>query len=172
MCEEPVQLPTDPGSGASDEAWRSRADELEFGRTSSRVLKWDWLLDSVSQRTILWYDTTTNGLIKQRNKKTYRNPIILAREMSLMMEMEELSRADLARKLGLSRARVTQMLNLLKLPEELFREIEELGDYWDRQLVTERQLRNSICFFRNQELYELTTLNEINPDFKSQISLR
>ncbi|MCD4847729.1 MAG: hypothetical protein K8R76_06030 [Candidatus Aegiribacteria sp.] len=61
-----------------------------------------------------------------------------------MMEMEELSRADLARKLGLSRARVTQMLNLLKLPDSLISEIEEMGDYWIRQLVTERSLRNLI----------------------------
>ena len=57
------------------------------------------------------------------------------------MDMEELSRADLARKLGLSRARVTQMLNLLGLPEILIAEIEEMGDYWKRQLITERQLR-------------------------------
>ena len=57
------------------------------------------------------------------------------------MEMEELTRADLARKLGLSRARVTQMLNLLGLPEILISEIEGMGDYWSRQLVTERQLR-------------------------------
>lgn len=100
-----------------------------------------WRLDSVSQRTILWYDTTNNGIIKQRNKKTYRNPIILAREMALMMEMEDLSRAELARKLGLSRARVTQMLNLMKLPENLISEIEEMGDYWIKQLVTERKIR-------------------------------
>jgi ParB-like chromosome segregation protein Spo0J len=59
------------------------------------------------------------------------------------MEMEELSRADLARKLGLSRARITQMLNLLGLPEILISEIEEMGDHWSRQLVTERQLRRS-----------------------------
>ena len=103
-----------------------------------------WRLDRVSQRTILWYDTSSNGLIIQRTKKTYRNPIILAREMSLLMEMEELSRADLARKLGLSRARVTQILNLLGLPEMLISEIEEMGDYWSRQLVTERQLRRLI----------------------------
>ena len=103
-----------------------------------------WRLDSVSQRTILWYDTSSNGLIKQQTKKTYRNPIILARKMSLLMEMEELSRADLARKLGLSRARVTQTLNLLGLPEILILEKEEMGDYWSRQLVTERQLRRSI----------------------------
>ena len=60
------------------------------------------------------------------------------------MELEELSRADLARKLGLSRARVTQILNLLGLPEILIVEIEEMGDYWSRQLVTERQLRRRL----------------------------
>ena len=58
-----------------------------------------------------------------------------------MMEMEELSRAELARKLGFSRARVTQMLTLLELPDNLISEIEEMGDHWIRQLVTERQLR-------------------------------
>lgn len=58
-----------------------------------------------------------------------------------MMEMEKLSRADLARKLSLSRARVTQILNLLGLPEVLISEIEGMGDNWSRQLVTERQLR-------------------------------
>jgi len=107
----------------------------------SLILK--WCLDSVSQRTILWFDTTRSNKIKRKSKKTFRHPIILAREMALMMEMEELSRADLARKLSLSRARVTQILNLLGLPEILISEIEEMGDYWSRQLVTERQLRRS-----------------------------
>ncbi|MCK5117501.1 MAG: winged helix-turn-helix transcriptional regulator, partial [Candidatus Aegiribacteria sp.] len=67
--------------------------------------------------------------------------IIQAREMYLMMKTGGLSQAELARKLGLSRARVTQMLNLLVLPEVLISEIEEMGDYWSRQLVTERKLR-------------------------------
>jgi len=62
------------------------------------------------------------------------------------MESENLNQAELARKLGLSRARVTQMLNLLKLPEALIQEIEEMGDYWDRPLITERKLRNSNSF--------------------------
>ena len=114
-----------------------------------------WRLDSVSQRTVLWYDITNNGIIKQRNKKTYRNPIILAREMSLVMEMEELTRADLARKLGLSRARVTQMLNLLELPEILILEIEEMGDYWNKQLVTERQLGKRISCLRDEKSISL-----------------
>ena len=60
------------------------------------------------------------------------------------MELEDLSKADLARKLGISRARVTQILNLLKLPEELLREVEEMGDNWNRKLVTERMLRAKV----------------------------
>jgi len=36
---------------------------------------------------------------------------------------------------------ITQWLCLLKLPEDKLREIETLGDYWDRQVVTERELR-------------------------------
>ena len=40
------------------------------------------------------------------------------------MELNNLTRTELARKLGISRARVTQMLNLLKLPEELKEEIQ------------------------------------------------
>jgi len=47
----------------------------------------------------------------------------------------------MARKLGCSLSRVSQMLHLLKLPEERQREIEALGDHWDRRVVTERGLR-------------------------------
>ena len=60
------------------------------------------------------------------------------------MELEGLSRADLARRFGCSRARVTQKLNLLNLPRDLLMEIESMGDYWDRRLVTERGLRRSL----------------------------
>ena len=58
------------------------------------------------------------------------------------MELEDLTKADLARKLGISRARITQMLNLLKLPEELKEENETMRDHWGRILVTERMLQN------------------------------
>ncbi|MCD6588375.1 MAG: hypothetical protein J7K88_07480 [Candidatus Fermentibacteraceae bacterium] len=61
--------------------------------------------------------------------------------MALEMDSNNLSRAELARKLGISRARVTPMLNLLKLPEELIKEVERMGDHWGRRLVTERTLR-------------------------------
>ena len=64
--------------------------------------------------------------------------------MALEMELNDLNKADLARKLGISRARVTQMLNLLKLPEDLTREVEEMGDHWGRRLITERMLRGKL----------------------------
>ena len=53
-----------------------------------------------------------------------------------------MSRADLARRSGCSRARVTQKLNLLNLPRDLLLEIEAMGGHWERRLVTERGLRN------------------------------
>ena len=64
--------------------------------------------------------------------------------MQLEMEYHNLTKAQLARKLNISRARVTQMLNLLKLPNELILEVEEMGDKWNRRLVTERMLRRIV----------------------------
>ena len=60
------------------------------------------------------------------------------------MEFNDFSKADLARRLGISRARVTQMFNLLKLPEDLVGEIEEMGDNWERRVMTEKMLRSKI----------------------------
>ena len=104
----------------------------------------NWRLDRVSQRTIFWYDVTIGNTTRNKSKKTFRNPIIQAKEMALEMELNDRSKADLSREMGISRARVTQMLNLLKLPEEIIREVEEMGDHWERRLVTERMFRNTL----------------------------
>jgi len=101
-----------------------------------------WRLGQVAQRTIFWFNATIGNQPLPISEKTFRNPIIQAKEMKLDMELNNLTRAELARKLGISRARVTQMLNLLRLPEELREEIEAMGDYWGRRLVTERMLRS------------------------------
>ena len=101
-----------------------------------------WRLGRVSQRTFFWYDTTINQAKQKKSKKTLRNPIIQAKEMQLEMEYQNLTKADLSRIMGISRARVTQILNLLKLPDELIREVEEMGDSWERRLVTKKMLRS------------------------------
>ena len=51
------------------------------------------------------------------------------------------SRAELARKLGVSRVRVTQVLNLLNIYPKILIRLQELGDPLDGQIVTERKLR-------------------------------
>jgi hypothetical protein len=72
----------------------------------------------------------------------YRNPIFLARQWQKdLAEGKYCSRADLSRKVGVSRARVTQILNLLKLPEEIIEKVASMGDPLLKPVVTERGLR-------------------------------
>lgn len=43
--------------------------------------------------------------------------------------------------MGVSRARATQWLDLLELPEEVIREALAKGDYWIRRVLREKKLR-------------------------------
>jgi transcriptional regulator with XRE-family HTH domain len=67
--------------------------------------------------------------------------MLYAMELRDRMLAEGINRAELARRLGVSRARVTQWLELLELPEDTQGKAEALGDNWNRQVVTERVLR-------------------------------
>jgi len=64
--------------------------------------------------------------------------------MELQEELvrDNLTRKQLAERHGITSDRVTQWLCLLKLPDEEKARILALGDYWERQLVTERELRS------------------------------
>jgi hypothetical protein len=74
--------------------------------------------------------------------RTYRNTIYLAQEWHKALENGDCSSpADLARKLGVSRARVTQVLRLLRLAPEVLKRIAALGDLLPSPIVTERRLR-------------------------------
>src|SRR5512137_2323156 len=73
--------------------------------------------------------------------KTFRNPLLYARELRDRMLAEGINRAELARRLGVSRARVTQWLDLLELPGEIQLRAEALGDNWSHHVVTERKMR-------------------------------
>ena len=84
----------------------------------------------------------TNQKITKISKHQYRNPIYLARQWRQdLFEGKYCSQADLSRKLGVSRARVTQILNLLKLPEEIVEKVYSMGDPLLKPVVTERNLR-------------------------------
>jgi hypothetical protein len=74
--------------------------------------------------------------------KSYRNPIFLAWEWQQALEHgHSPSRAALARKLDVSRARVTQVLRLLRLDQEVIDAVAALGDPLSSRIVTERRLR-------------------------------
>lgn len=79
---------------------------------------------------------------KTKPARTYRNPIFLAREWRKTLDSGEYaSQTALARKLGVSRVRVTQVLNLLKLIPEVLEKVAGLGNPLTSPIVTERRLR-------------------------------
>jgi len=60
-----------------------------------------------------------------------------------MIDREQVkNQSELAHKLGISRARVTQILNLLKLDKDALRQIEQIGDPMDKKVISERGLRD------------------------------
>ena len=54
---------------------------------------------------------------------------------------EAKNQAELARIKGISRARVTQILNLLKFDKSIIDNLELIGDPMDRKVISERELR-------------------------------
>jgi len=62
-------------------------------------------------------------------------------ELKEEIRREGLTQAELARKNGISRARVNQWLSLLKLPKSKIERVIAMGDDWARQVITERSLR-------------------------------
>jgi len=68
-------------------------------------------------RTFIYKFYFQTAVKKSSNpKKTYRNPIYLAKEYKKMIDSGKVkNQAELARIKGISRARVTQILNLLKI---------------------------------------------------------
>ena len=67
------------------------------------------------------------------------------------------NQSDLARKLKISRARVTQILNLLKLNSLYIQELEKLGDPLKSKIITERMFRPCI----NKSIQEQKVLLDI-----------
>jgi DNA repair protein RadC len=95
----------------------------------------------------------------------YRNPIYLAKEYKQMIDNGQVkNQSDLAQKLGISRARVTQILRLLKLNSLIVQELEKLGDPLESKIITERMLRpfvNKSTKEQKELLYVLKTLFKV-----------
>ena len=75
-------------------------------------------------------------------RRCYRNPICVALEWQRLLDSGEVpSRAELARRVGVSRARVTQVLRLLRLNSRVLESLIALGDPLPGRAVCERILR-------------------------------
>jgi len=72
--------------------------------------------------------------------QAYENPIEKAIGFQRIMQEENLNQTQLARKSEISRVRVHQLLNLLKLPEHQQKYILEYGK---EKRITERSLRKN-----------------------------
>ena len=68
------------------------------------------------------------------------------------------SQTSLARKLGVSRVRVTQVLNLLRLAPDVGEKIAGLGDPLTSPTVTERKLRPLVNLPRVEQRKQVRTL--------------
>jgi DNA repair protein RadC len=69
----------------------------------------------------------------------------LAKEYKKMLDSGEVkNQAELARIKGISRARVTQILNLLKLEKSIMDNLEKIGNQIDRKVICERKLRKGV----------------------------
>ena len=105
-----------------------------------------WYTGLVSSRTQAKHTYTLSirrpdlSKVKPETRK-YRNPVIYAQELHDEMVRDDLTRKQLAERHGVSSDRITQWLCLLKFPEDKIREIVSLGDYWNKQIITERDLR-------------------------------
>jgi ParB-like chromosome segregation protein Spo0J len=78
--------------------------------------------------------------IECRGAEPRENPIDVAHRLAGMLDQKvAATRAELARILGVSRARVSQYLGLLRLDEQLQREVRAQGPTMGRRGITEKQ---------------------------------
>lgn len=80
--------------------------------------------------------------VRQNKKKKYINPIYISIDWEKMLNSGNFkTQADLAKYLGVSRVRVVQMLNLLKLDSQVIDTLKGFGETFDKKLFGEKTLR-------------------------------
>ena len=102
----------------------------------------------MADRTIIWdvfdyfFEADLRRMRRIKPLRTYRKPILLAREWAETMEAGKFrSQGAFAKVIGLSHARVSQMLSILRLCPDAQATLEALGDPLYFPKITERKLR-------------------------------
>ncbi len=119
-----------------------------MAQSFSRSAPSDWLPGPMAERTLIWYvfdyifEADRRRMGWRKPVRTYRNPIFLAREWAEAMEAGSFrSQRAFAKAIGLSHARVSQVLGLLRLCPDARQALYGLGDPLYFRKVTERKLR-------------------------------
>ena len=99
-----------------------------------------------------------HNLIKV-DKTQYRNPIYLAMEWQRALDSGQYeSFSALARHFKVSRARVTQIMNLLSLSPKVLDIIRSLGDPINSHIVAERRLRYLLSLPDDEQADQINAL--------------
>jgi hypothetical protein len=106
----------------------------------------------MAERTIIWdvfdyiFEADRRRMGRIKPIRTYRNPIFLAREWAEAMEAGNFrSQRAFARAIGLSHARVSQVMGLLRLSAGAQETLDAIGDPLHSRTITERKLRPLVC---------------------------
>jgi hypothetical protein len=96
--------------------------------------------------------TTSNYNLIKICKGQYRNPVFLARERRKGLgDGKFTSSAAPTLHVNISRARVTQILNLLKLAPNVVEMISSLGDLLRSHIISKRRLRPLLALNTDQQ---------------------
>jgi hypothetical protein len=102
-----------------------------------------------------WEELPRNDESTVGNGIRHINPVGLAREWRASMEERGESRADLSRRLGVFRARVSQVMGILDLAPDVLDLLEQQSGRW---MVSERALRGLKCLPPESQLEQLAKL--------------
>ncbi len=84
----------------------------------------------------------TANKIPPNPSRTYPNPLAVALRYKRLLDTPGIgSQAKLAKKVGVSPARISQMLRLLKLPQNIKQSVIQMGDPLPSREISERKLR-------------------------------
>lgn len=98
-------------------------------------------------------------MTKPKPLKVYKNPIYTALEWQEMLDSGKFkSKAELGRHFGVSRVRVVQMLNLLKLDPEVINKLKEVGETLNKKLWGEKTLRQIVSADPNKQLEKIISI--------------
>ena len=117
----------------------------------------------IKRRTFVKTFELPKGKGRLATPKQYPNPIVVARGWQQLLDTgEALSKADLARQLGVSRAHVTQTLRLLIIDPEVQQTILDLGDPIKSGSLGMHTLRSLCSLSPEEQKLELRGILDLN----------